>query len=263
MNDILKELSSLREKDAQDLLLTESFVALRERARAMPIPPDFGAAFKGDGLHVIAELKKASPSEGVIREDFEPVELAKGLVQAGAAALSVLCEPHRFLGSDAYLAEVHSEVSIPLLYKDFITTPYQILRACACGASACLLIAAVLNDEDLAALLNFTRRIGMSALVETHDAEEIRRAVKVGARIIGVNCRDLRTFKTDPSITAALLEKIPSSCVKIAESGLKTADDLVRLRAAGADGFLIGTTLMRAANPAAKLTELISKGTTL
>lgn len=260
MSDILEELSSLRRKDADDLMLTESFAALRERTRALPLPPDFGAAFKSDGLHVIAELKKASPSEGLIREDFQPTELAESLSAAGAAALSVLCEPHRFLGSDQYLAEVHKKVKIPLLYKDFITTPYQILRAAACGASACLLIAAVLNDEELAALLNFAHGVGLSALVETHTADEIRRAVAVGAKIIGVNCRDLRTFRTDPSITAALLGEIPEGCIKIAESGLRTADDLVTLRKAGANGFLIGTTLMRAANPAAKLTELISKG---
>ncbi len=260
MIDILEELSSLRRNDAEDLMQSESFVALRERTRALPLPPDFGAAFKGDGLHIIAELKKASPSEGLIREDFQPVELAESLSAAGAAALSVLCEPHRFLGSDEYLAEVHKKVKIPLLYKDFITTPYQILRAGACGASACLLIAAVLNDEDLAALLNFAHGIGLSALVETHSTEEIRRAVAVGAKIIGVNCRDLRTFHTDPSITAALLAEIPDGCIKIAESGIKSAEDLLTLRHAGADGFLIGTTLMRAANPAAKLTELISKG---
>ena len=122
------------------------------------------------------------------------------------------------------------------------------------------LIAAVLNDEELAALLNFAHGVGLSALVETHTADEILRAVAVGAKIIGVNCRDLRTFRTDPSITAALLGEIPEECIKIAESGLRTADDLVTLRKAGANGFLIGTTLMRAANPAAKLTELISKG---
>lgn len=263
MSDILAELSAARRKDAEDLSLKESFAALKERVRTLPPPADFRAAFRGPGLHVIAELKKASPSEGLIRADFEPVELAKRLVSAGAAALSVLCEPHRFLGSDAYLGAVHKETGIPLLYKDFITTPYQILRARANGASACLLIAAVLPDDELRALLDFAHNAGLAALVETHTEDEIRRAVRADAQIIGVNCRDLRTFRTDPSITAALLDGIPSDRIRIAESGLRTADDLAVLRRAGADGFLVGTTLMRAPDPAAKLQELISKGTSL
>ena len=263
MSDILVELSAARRKDAEDLARNESFAALKERVRELPPPADFCAAFSGPGLHVIAELKKASPSEGLIRADFEPVDLAGRLASAGAAALSVLCEPHRFLGSDAYLDAVRKTVAIPLLYKDFITTPYQILRARATGASACLLIAAVLPDDELAALLNFARKVGLAALVETHTEDEIRRAVQTGARLIGVNCRDLRTFRTDPAITAALLDKIPADRLRIAESGLRTADDLAALRQAGADGFLVGTTLMRAPDPAAKLRELISKGTSL
>ena len=237
MNDILEELSALRRED---------------------VPPvaDFTAAFAGPGVHVIAELKKASPSEGLIRRDFDPVRLAVELEGAGAAALSVLCEPHRFLGSEAYLRAAHAAVRLPILYKDFVTTPYQVAAARAAGASAVLLIAAVLADEPLVRLLNLVHELGFSALVETHDETEIDRAVKAGARIIGVNCRNLRTFQTDPAITARLIGRIPPTCIRIAESGLRTAEDLQALREKGANGFLVGTTLMRADRPGEKLREL-------
>lgn len=255
--DILEELSALRRKDAALRELQEPFAELRERAQALPPPPDFAAAFAGPGLHVIAELKKASPSEGLIRADFEPTALARELEGAGAAALSVLCEPHRFLGSEAYLRAARDVVAIPVLYKDFVTTPYQVAAARAAGASAVLLIAAVLDDTRLAELLAFCHELGFAALVETHDADEIRRAVAAGARIIGVNCRDLRTFRTDPAIVARLIGTIPEDRVRIAESGLKTADDLRRLADAGAHGFLVGTTLMRAPRPGEALREII------
>lgn len=255
--DILEELSALRRKDAALRELQEPFAALLERVQTLPVPPDFAAAFAGPGLHVIAELKKASPSEGLIRADFEPTALARELEGAGAAALSVLCEPHRFLGSEAYLRAATDAVKIPVLYKDFVTTPYQVAAARAAGASAVLLIAAVLDDARLAELLGLCHALGFAALVETHDADEIRRAVAAGARVIGVNCRDLRTFRTDPAITARLIGQIPSDRVRIAESGLKTADDLRRLADAGAHGFLVGTTLMRAKRPGEELKNLM------
>ena len=223
----------------------------------MPAPLDFRGAFRGDGLRVISELKKASPSEGVIREDFDPAAIAREYEANGAAAMSVLCEPHRFLGGDNYLQTVRQTVKTPLIYKDFITTPYQVARARACGADAILLIAAVLADEPMKALMDLAHAFGMVALVETHTLEEIKRAVGIGARLMGVNCRNLRTFKTDPAITAELIAKIPSDVTRIAESGLKTHADLLACRAAGADGFLIGTTLMRAPSPGAKLRELL------
>jgi len=256
MSDILEELSAARRMDAEEDAKTLSIADIVHGLERVPAARDFAAAFDGDGVHVIAELKKASPSEGMIREDFRPVELARDLASAGAAALSVLCEPHRFLGDVRYLKAVRPEVDIPILFKDFVTTPYQVAAARLAGADAVLLIAAVLDDDALRNLLALTRALGFAALVETHTAEEISRAVSAGARIIGVNCRDLRTFKTDPAITARLIGGIPSSCTRIAESGIRTAADIATLRAAGADGFLIGTTLMRAADPAAKLGEL-------
>ena len=257
--DILEELSARRRADAALRELREPFAAVLARAHETPPPPDFAAAFAEPGAHVIAELKKASPSEGIIRDTFDSAALARELEGAGAAALSVLCEPHRFLGSEAYLRAARTEVTIPVLYKDFVTAPYQVAAARAAGASAVLLIAAVLDDARLRELLAFCHALGFAALVETHDADEIRRAVRAGARVIGVNCRDLRTFRTDPSITARLLGEIPPERVRIAESGIKTADDIRRLSDAGAQGFLIGTTLMRAAKPGERLREL--KGT--
>ena len=256
MADILAELSEMRRRDAEFRARSLPEVELRARVEAMPPPPDFAAAFSGPGLHVIAELKKASPSEGLIRAVFEPVALADELSAAGAAALSVLCEPHRFLGGEEYLSAVARRVRIPVLYKDFVTTPYQVAAARAAGASAVLLIAAVLDTRLLSALLALARELRLAALVETHDRGEIARALDCGAQVVGVNCRDLRTFRTDPAITAELLDGIPADKVRIAESGIRTAADLRALRAAGADGFLIGTTLMRAPSPGAKLREL-------
>ena len=241
MANILEELSAQRRADV-------------ERAARVR---DFAAAFAGDGIHVIAELKKASPSKGLIRERFDPAALARELDAAGAVALSVLAEPHRFLGGEENVRIARANTELPILFKDFVTTEYQVLRARACGADAVLLIAAALDDARLRALLACVRGHGMEALVETHTREEIARAVAVGARVVGVNCRDLKTFHTDPAITAALIGEIPDGIVKIAESGLRTADDIRLLRAAGADGFLIGETLMREEHPGEKLKELM------
>lgn len=255
--DILEELSALRRADAEKAAEAVPYGALVARIAEMPAPRDFRAAFAGPGIHVIAELKKASPSEGLIRPDFDPAAISRAYEANGAAAMSVLCEPHRFLGGEDYLKTVRATVGTPLIYKDFLTTDYQVAAARAAGADACLLIAAVLDDAALKHLLDLAHSFGLSALVETHTEEEVRRAVGVGAKLIGVNCRDLRTFRTDPAITAKLVAKIPSDVTRIGESGIKTHDDILKVRAAGADGFLIGTTLMRAPDPGAKLRELI------
>ena len=218
---------------------------------------DFAAAFQGDGVHVIAELKKASPSKGLIRERFDAAALARELDASGAAALSVLAEPHRFLGGEENVRLARANSDLPILFKDFVTTEHQVLRARACGADAVLLIVAALDDARLATLLACVRSFGMEALVETHTREEIVRAVVAGAKVVGVNCRDLKTFRTDPTLTATLVRKIPGGIVRIAESGLRTADDIRLLRDAGADGFLIGETLMREEHPGEKLKELM------
>ena len=239
--NILADLTERRRRDAEKASKTR----------------DFAAAFRGPGIHVIAELKKASPSKGVIRPYFRAAELAAELSGAGASALSVLAEPHRFLGGEDNVRRAREASDLPILFKDFVSTDFQILRARAAGADAVLLIAAVLDDDALASRLKYARSLGMEALVETHTAEEIRRAAAVGAKVIGVNCRDLKTFYTDPAITAGLLAQIPDGVVKIAESGIRGVDDIHTLRAAGADGFLIGETLMRAERPGEKLKELM------
>ena len=239
--NILEELSAQRRADV-------------ERAAKVR---DFAAAFRADGVRIIAELKKASPSKGLIRERFDPAALARELDAAGAAALSVLAEPHRFLGGEENVRIARANTELPILFKDFVTTEYQVLRARACGADAVLLIAAALDDVRLRALLACVRGYGMEALVETHTREEIARAAAAGARVVGVNCRDLKTFRTDPAITAELIGEIPDGIVKIAESGLRTADDVRLLRVAGANGFLIGETLMREEHPGEKLKELM------
>lgn len=241
MSDILEELSALRRRDAEERMAGRR---------------SFADALKRDGVRVIAELKRASPSEGMIREDFRPVELAEELEAAGAAALSVLCEPHRFLGAEEYLRRVRAATELPILYKDFISTRRQVAEAFAAGADAILLIAAVLDDETLKDLLCMARDTGLDVLVETHDEKEIGRAVEAGARIVGVNCRNLRDFSCDVSLLERLVGSIPRPCVRVAESGMHTREAIMRAKAAGADAFLVGTALMRAPLPGNKLKEL-------
>ena len=255
--DILDELTALRRADAERREADIPFAEMMRRAEGAPAPRDFAAAFRGAGVRIIAELKRASPSEGMIREAFRPPELARELADAGAAALSVLCEPHRFLGSEDYLAAARKVVDLPLLYKDFLSTRYQVAAARAAGADAVLLIATVLDDAALSDLLGFARSLGMEALVETHDAGEIARAAKCGAKIVGVNCRNLRNFSTDVSLLERLIGEIPAGCVRIAESGMHDAEAIARAKAAGADGFLVGTALMRSPTPGEKLKELL------
>lgn len=254
--DILEELAAMRREDARMREEAVPFAEMLRLASTAPMARDFAAAFRGAGTNVIAELKRASPSEGMIREDFHPEELAKELEANGAAALSVLCEPHRFLGSEDYLKAVRGAAGVPIIYKDFLTTRYQIAAARAAGADAVLLIAAVLDDAKLAEMLAFTRELGMKALVETHDEGEIVRAAESGAEIIGVNCRNLRNFSCDTTLLETLLGKIPNDRVRIAESGMHTREAICKAAAAGADGFLVGTALMRAECPGEKLREL-------
>lgn len=258
MSDVLEELAALRLADAVEREKSVPMTEMEKAAQAAPAPRDFIAALDSSRPAVIAELKRASPSEGMIREDFRPAALAVSLQRAGAAALSVLCEPHRFLGGERYLREARAAVSIPVLYKDFISSRYQIAAARAAGADAVLLIAAVLDDNALASLLEYARAFSMAALVETHDAVEVARAAAAGARLIGVNCRNLRDFSTDVMLFDSLLRLVPSSAVAVAESGMHSAAAIRRAADSGAKGFLVGTALMRADDPAAKLTELLS-----
>lgn len=208
------------------------------------------------GIRIIAEFKRASPSLGDIAPGADPAERAAAYERGGAAAMSVLCDTARFKGSPDDLRRAASASSLPLLAKDFITAPERLEEVAAAGAAAALLIVRYLDDAALAALLARTRELGMDALVETRSEEEIARAVAAGADIIGVNSRDLETLAVDIAVAERLLGRIPDGVVRVAESGVATRADVERLAAAGADAFLVGTALMRAADPAEKLMEL-------
>ena len=229
----------------------ESRIAERARRHS------FAEALSAPRINVIAELKKASPSKGVIRADFPVATLARELEQGGAAALSVLTEPYYFLGSLAYLQTAAATVQIPLLRKDFIFDELQILEADAYGADAVLLIAAALDLPQMKDFYQCARALNLDALCEIHDERELDMVMDFDADIVGINCRDLKTFKIDHALTCRLLGKIPSGKIKVAESGIHNHADIVRLRDAGAGAFLIGETVMRGEHPGEALKELI------
>jgi indole-3-glycerol phosphate synthase len=218
---------------------------------------DFAAALTRNFLNVIAELKKASPSRGLIRADFHPVLLAKDLEEAGAAALSVLTEEEFFQGDLKYMRDARGAVSLPVLRKDFIVDPWQVWEARATDADSFLLIVAGLDDALLIQLLELGRELGMEPLVEVHTREELTRALAAGARILGVNNRDLRTLEVRIETSEKLIESIPDECVAVCESGLATHADLARLRDAGFDAFLIGEHLMAQPDPSVALRKLL------
>jgi len=232
--------------------------ALRDQCAALG--PGNGEAFvqalEKPGLSFICEVKKASPSKGVIAEDFPYVEIARAYEAAGADAVSCLTEPKWFLGSDDIFREIRKTVATPMLRKDFTVSAYQIRQARVMGADAVLLICAILGDRELEEYLALCRELGLAALTEAHDEEEIRRAVACGAGIIGVNNRNLKDFTVDFDNASRLRDQIPAGCVYVAESGVKTPADVEHLRTIGADAVLVGETLMRAEDPAAMLREL-------
>jgi indole-3-glycerol phosphate synthase len=225
-------------------------------AAATPLR-DFPAALSRDGFNIIAELKPASPSRGVLREPFAPVELATQLCHAGAAALSVLTEPEFFGGSLKNLRDARKAVSVPVLRKDFIFDPWQVWETRANDADSFLLIVAALPDGLLRDLLALGRELKMEPLVEVHTAAELDRALAAEARIIGVNNRDLHTLALNLRVSFDLLKRIPESCIAVSESGLRTHENLAALRQAGFDAFLIGEQLMLAPEPGAALAALL------
>ena len=229
---------------------------LRMAVKQASPPRDFLAALRRPGLNIIAELKKASPSRGVLRSEFDAKTLGVALAAAGAAALSVLTEEDFFQGSLANLRVARAAVEVPVVRKDFIFDPWQIWEARSVNADSFLLIAAILSDVELAELLAAGRELGMEPLVEVHTREELQRVLRAGARIIGVNNRDLRTFDVHLETSFDLIREIPRDCVAVSESGLRSGADLVRLREAGFSAFLIGESLMQAPDPAAALRAL-------
>ena len=235
------------------------FAQMRAQAESIPTPAPFRfeSALKKDSFSFVCEVKKASPSKGIIAQHFPYVDIAKEYEQAGAAAVSVLTEPEFFLGSNDYLTQIRAAVSLPLLRKDFTIDPYQIYEAKVLGADCILLICALLDTETLQEYLEITHSLGLSALVETHNEAEIESALAAGARFVGINNRDLKTFRVDISAAASLRRLVPPEILLIAESGIQTAADVAAIRQANINAALIGETLMRAADKKAMIRQLL------
>ena len=256
-----------------EIIMAQTLLALNRRKAAANLPElerhatahqprGFAAGLRriaADGPAIIAELKKASPSKGVLRADYHPAEVAKTYDAAGAAAISVLTDEDFFKGSLEDLAAVSAAVTIPVLRKDFMLDPFQILEARAAGADAILLIVAAHPDTTLRDLGAEARRMGLDVLMEVHNEDELRRAIDLGSEVIGVNCRNLKTLEVDLSLHEKLVTAMPKGAIRIAESGIRTPEDIVRLTAAGFNAFLVGETLMRHAVPAAALALLLGK----
>ncbi|HXT76993.1 MAG TPA: indole-3-glycerol phosphate synthase TrpC [Candidatus Eisenbacteria bacterium] len=226
-------------------------------AAASPLRDFAGALSRTGRLNILAELKPASPSRGVLRDPFDAIALGRELSVAGAAALSVLTEPEFFNGSLKNLRDARGQIPLPVLRKDFIFDSWQVWESRANDADSFLLIVAALSDARLEELIALGRELKMEPLVEVHTQTELDRALKTGARIVGVNNRDLKTLSVDVKTSFALIERIPEECIAVSESGLRTHDDLLRLQEVGFDAFLIGEQLMQAADPGAALAELL------
>ena len=230
---------------------------LEARARSRPRARDLFGALRSGTIACIAEFKRRSPSAGWIREQGDPAQIARAYEAAGAAALSVLTDGPFFGGALADLGAARSAVGLPALRKDFMVDPYQVPEARAAGADAILLIVAALEDRELAALLAEAERFRLDVLCEAHDGAEVDRAVALGARIIGINHRDLRTFQMDMTLAARLRDRIPADRLVVAESGIRTAGDVERMRNAGVNAILVGENLMRGQDPGAALRTLL------
>ena len=253
-------LDQLAEHARERVAMAKKIKSLEKiKAEALAMPSGdfrFEKALSGDGISFICECKKASPSKGLIDPDFPYLKIACEYEASGADCISVLTEPKWFLGSDDYLKTIASSVSIPCLRKDFTVDEYMIYEAKLLGASAVLLICSILDEDTVRRYIKICDELGMSALVETHNEDEVRSALNAGARVIGVNNRNLKDFSVDTDNSKRLRQMIPSSVLFVSESGVKSADDVALLKVIGADAVLIGETLMRASDKKAKLDEL-------
>ena len=255
--NILKEIAAYAVKRVQQAERKMPLETVKEQALTLPGKEFvFEHALRKPELSFICECKKASPSKGIIAEHFPYLKIAQEYEQAGADCISVLTEPKYFLGDDSYLQEIAQAVSVPCLRKDFVVAPYMLYEAKVLGAAAVLLICSLLTEKELAEYLAICESLGMSALVEVHNAAEISMAIHAGARIIGVNNRNLSDFSVDMANSSRLRELIPPEILFVAESGIKTAADVQILREIGADAVLIGELLMRAENRSAMLAKL-------
>ncbi|HVO24703.1 MAG TPA: indole-3-glycerol phosphate synthase TrpC [Candidatus Margulisiibacteriota bacterium] len=253
LDDIVRD----KKADLQRVKAAVPLADLQQRALfRMPRRP-FRAALEARHRAIIAEVKKASPSKGVMRADFDPVRIAVNYAQNGAAAISVLTEERYFQGHLDYLVAIRAAVSVPLLRKDFLVDPYQLYEARAFGADAVLLIVAILPDTLLQELLWLAEELNLCPLVEVHDRDELDRAVRSGAGLLGINNRDLRTFRTSLTTTEDLLPVVPPNALVVAESGIEVPADMERLERLGVGAFLIGEAFMRAPDPGARLAEFL------
>ena len=263
MSDILQRIVAVKHEEIAAARVQRSVASLREQAQARQRAGDrrgFAAALRarvGTGsAAVIAEIKKASPSKGVLREDFVPADIAAAYARSGAACLSVLTDQRFFQGSAAYLEQARAACSLPALRKDFIVDEYQVVEAGAMGADCILLIAACLSDAQMAELEACAASLGMDVLVEVHDAAELDRALALKTPLLGINNRNLRTFEVSLQTTLDLLPRMPSGRWVVTESGILAVDDVRRMRAAGVHAFLVGEAFMRAPDPGAALAAL-------
>ena len=260
MADILQKIVEVKRREVERLKIEVPIAELERRIEARQLPLNLAGALFGESVRIIAEVKKASPSKGLLREDFNPKSLAKTYADNGAAAISVLTNADHFQGSIEHLDAVHTVANprkIPVLRKEFIFDEYQVYEARAYGADAILLIVAMLSPERLKSLMELSQRFWMQCLVEVHDEEELKVALDAGAEIVGINNRDLRTFITDLEVTERLASKIPFGKVVVSESGINNREHLKRIKSAGAHAALIGEALVTAPDVGAKLGELV------
>jgi indole-3-glycerol phosphate synthase len=262
-SQVLRTIIAARRHRIEEARANVSLESIRRTAESRSDFRDFVAAIRSEGLSVIAELKKASPSRGLLRPEFRPLEIAQAYQQAGASALSVLTEEEFFQGSLNDLTAARGAVSLPVLRKDFVVDEYQVYEGVAAGADAFLLIVAALEDRDLRRFLSLAKQLRVAALVEVHTAEELDRAVAAGARAIGINNRNLSTLEVSLETSFRLREKIPSSCLAVSESGIKSGEDLERLAKAGFNAVLIGEHLMLAGDPGEELSRLLKSAPAL
>lgn len=254
--NILEEIAEKTRERIRKEKLQFPLDQLKALAEKAPQQPSFLEALKKPGMSYICEVKKASPSKGLIAPEFPYLEIAKEYEAAGASAISCLTEPFYFMGSDTYLREITETVDIPVLRKDFTVDKYMIYQAKAFGAAAVLLICAILNDQELLEYRELAETLGMDALIEAHDEEEVARALKAGAKIVGVNNRDLKTFKVDMNNSIRLRNLAPDNVVFVSESGIKNAGDIAILERNRVGAVLIGETLMRSPDKKAALENL-------
>ena len=260
--DILKRILDRKAEEVDERLRQTGLDVLEQRIEAAAPVRGFVAAIEqrlsAQQPAVIAEIKQASPSRGILRQEFDPAQIATSYERGGAACLSVLTDVDFFKGADVYLQQARAACSLPVLRKDFVIDPYQVYEARALGADCILLIVAALTDAMLPELLRLAHHLGMDALVEVHDADEMERALDLPARLIGVNNRDLRTFETRLDVTLGFVGRVPGDRILVTESGIHTREDVALMRRNGVHAFLVGEAFMKAAEPGEKLAELFS-----